>query len=79
MSNKITTPHLTLMNQDSFFFGLPIGTIFTYSQGFVWGEVVLIAKNEGKMVEYNKPFTTEYKEFGCFSGKVIGKEGKKIK
>ena len=77
MSNKKTTPHLTLRNEDKFFYGLEVGTIFIYAQGYDWGEVVDIAEKAGVKVEYNNPPSAEYREFGCFSGKVIEKGGER--
>lgn len=77
MRNRTKPPHLTLRNQAKFFYGLEVGAIFIFAQGYFWDEVVDIAKDAGVKVEYNQPSTAGYEEFGCFSGKVIGTEEKR--
>jgi len=77
MSNKITVPHLTQRNENKFFYGLEAGAIFTYSQSFLWEDVVFFAEKQGVKVAYNEYSTEEYEKFGCSSGKVIGKEEKR--
>jgi len=62
-------------NLDNFFGELEVGEIFSYSQIFSLNEIRFLAKSHGVTIEYCAPNFKEYGEYGCFTCKVIDKEG----
>ena len=57
--------------EKKFFDRLKVGDVFTYSDEYTLQDVAAIAKQYGKEIAYCQPGSPEYKEYGCYTCKIV--------
>lgn len=66
---------ITARNQHNFFNDLGVGEVFNYAKRYEPQELIELAEQYDLIIEYCNPETTEYREHGAFTMKVVGTIG----